>query len=67
MARDMSIAESWALGNIRELEGSPVGDCEFQWMERYGASHRLSGGFGVSDILILPFKVSYTYSRWKYS
>jgi hypothetical protein len=37
----------YSVGNMRELETSAVGDCEFRWMERYGMSYKLSGGFGV--------------------
>jgi hypothetical protein len=39
---------------MRELETSAVGDCEFRWMERYGMSYKLSGGFGVRFLIYIP-------------
>jgi hypothetical protein len=51
-------------GNMRELETSAVGDCEFRWMERYGMSYTLSGGFGVRFPCVPTNCTVHHYSSW---
>ena len=43
----MELLVNFFTGNMRELEVSPVGDCDFLWAERYGQTYRMKGGYGV--------------------
>ncbi|TFK56441.1 cytochrome P450 [Heliocybe sulcata] len=55
-------AESFILGNFPEYFQSEVGECEFQWQERFGAAYRMKGLFGADRLVLAdPKALQYMY------